>query len=144
MGLSRALDISTSGIMAERQHMELIASNIANINSTKTVDGTAYKRKMQVYHEKPLVFSDELDKASNRLEKSAGVEFKVVEDNSSKLQRIYNPSHPDADKDGFVTMPNVSLATEMTDLVYAGKLYEANITVFNATKKMNTDILQLQ
>ena len=145
MSLSRALDISMSGIMAEKEHMELIASNIANINTTKTANGTAYKRMIPVYSQTPLSFEDHLSKAQQKeSQKTGGVSVKVAEDNVTPMQKVYNPGHPDADLNGYVSLPNVSLASEMTDLFYSNQLYGANITVFNATKKMGQDALQIQ
>jgi len=147
MGLDNAFDISISGINAERLHMELIASNIANISTTKTADGGVYRRKVLSYTEKPVTFQDVLSKAEGEIEKRSyggGVTAKVTEDTFNPLQKIYNPGHPDADENGFVTLPNVSLSTEMTDLVYTSRLYEANITAFNATKKMGQEALQIQ
>ncbi len=145
MGLNNAMDISVSGINAERNHMEMISSNIANIDTTKTSDGGTYKRKIAVYYEKPLSFGTELEKAQRKIEGlSGGVDVKAVDDNTTPMQRVYNPSHPDADENGYVTLPNVSIATEMTDLVYTSKVYEANVNMFNATKKMIQDTLQIQ
>ncbi|MEK7376507.1 MAG: flagellar basal body rod protein FlgC [Candidatus Margulisiibacteriota bacterium] len=145
MSLSSALDISVSGIMAEKTHMELIASNTANINTTKSVGGGAYKRKIAVYTETPISFQDQLSSAQAKLaKKPGGVFVSIVDDASSPAQKVYNPGHPDADLNGYVSLPNVSLATEMTDLVYSNQLYGANITVFNATKKMGQDALQIQ
>lgn len=145
MGIDNAFDISVSAINAERMHMELIASNIANINTTRSVGGGPYKRKSLSYAEVPLSFSEELDFASDRLEsKSGGVAAKIYEDKYSPIQRVYNPGHPDADENGYVSLPNVSLSTEMADLVYSSKLYEANISVFNATKKMAQETMQIQ
>ena len=145
MGLNSAIDISTSAISAERMHMELITSNLANINTTRAVGGGTYKRKIAVYSEVPLDFEKELRKAGQKLESGAGgVVMKAADDNSASFQKVYNPGHPDADAEGYVFLPNVSLAQEMADLVYTSKLYEANITVYNATKKMGSDTLQLQ
>lgn len=145
MSLSRARDISVSGIMAEKQHMEIIASNMANINTTKAAGGGTYKRLIPVYSQVPLSFEDQLSKAQQKVaQKTGGVSVKVIEDNATPMQKVYNPGHPDADLNGYVSLPNVSLATEMTDLIYSSKLYEANITVFNATKKMGSDALQIQ
>ena len=145
MSLSKALDISVSGIMAEKTHMEVIASNMANINTTKSVGGGPYKRLVPVYTQVPLSFDDHLSKAQQKITKQpGGVEVKVVEDNSTPVQKVYNPGHPDADLNGYVSLPNVSLATEMTDLVYSSQLYGANITVFNASKKMGQDALSIQ
>lgn len=145
MGINNTLDISASGIAAERMHMELIASNLANINSTSAPGGGPYSRKVMTYAEKPLEFSEVLGRAQRKaMTKGGGVEYSVIEDNYAGMQKQYNPGHPDADADGYITLPNVTLASEMTDLVYASKLYEANVTVFNATKKMAQETLQIQ
>ena len=145
MSLNNAFDISTSGVAAERLHMEIIASNLANMNTTRTSAGGSYSRKMMVYYEKPMTFAESLSNAQKKIQtKGGGVEYSVVDDNAAKYQKVYNPGHPDADESGFVTLPNVSLANEMTDLVYASKLYEANIAVFNATKKMAQDTITIQ
>lgn len=147
MSINNALDISVTGINAERLHMEMIASNIANINTTKTIDGNIYKRKIMSYTEKPVSFQDVLSRAEGLMERRSrggGVSAVVVDDTTAPLQKIYNPSHPDADEKGYVTLPNVSLSTEMTDLVFSSRLYEANITAFNAAKKMAQESLQIQ
>ena len=138
MGLDQAFDISVSAIEANRLHLELIASNLANVSTTRSITGGPYRRKIPIFSEKPLTFAEELKRAM-----SGGVEVREVAEDLSPLQKIYNPGHPDADRDGFVALPNVSLSKEMVDLVYVSKLYEANVTVFNATKKMATDTLQL-
>ena len=144
MGFDRALDISVSAIEAERRTLELIASNLANVNTTRTVLGGPYRRKIAVLAEKPLSFRDELSKAQQRLfPENGGVEVvEVVEDNTP-FQKVYNPGHPDADAQGYVALPNVNLSNEMVEMIYASRLYEANITAFNATKKMMQDTMQL-
>lgn len=147
MGVSQALDISASGIEAQRRTMELISSNIANINTTRTILGGPYRRRMAIVGEKTISFSEELVRAEQRLfgpEAMGGVEVLDVVEDQTPFQKVYNPSHPDADPQGYVSMPNVNLATEMTDLTYTSRLYEANIAAYNAARKMNTDILQLQ
>jgi flagellar basal-body rod protein FlgC len=142
MGLNRALDISVSAIEAERRTIELIASNLANINTTRTLNGEPYRRKIALLSEKPLSFADELLRAETRMF-TGGVEVEDIAEDQTPFQKVYNPGHPDADAQGYVLMPNVNMATEMVDLTYNSKLYEANITAFNATKKMLQDTLQL-
>ena len=144
MGLDQAMDISVSGIEAERRTMELISSNIANINTTRTVYGGPYRRQIAVLQEKPLSFAQELTRAESKLGNSGGVEVVDVVDDTTPFQKVYKPGHPDADSQGFVQMPNVNLSDEMVDMMYVGKLYEANINAFNATKKMVTDTLTIQ
>jgi flagellar basal-body rod protein FlgC len=145
MGLNRALDVSLSAIGAQRVAQEIIASNIANINTTRTVYGGPYRRRIPVFSEKPLNFAEQLTRAEQKLlGQGGGVEIVDIVEDSSPFQKVYNPSHPDADEQGFVSLPNVNLSTELVDQIYAGRLYEANITAFNATKKMMQDTLQLQ
>src|SRR3989338_7350002 len=145
MGLNEALDISVSGIEAQRRTMELIASNLANVNTTRTIYGGPYRRLIAVLSEKPLSFDEELSKANLKLfgESGGGEVLDVVFD-QTPFQKVYNPGHPDADAQGFVAMPNVNLSTEMVDMIYVSKLYEANITAFNATRKMMQDTLTMQ
>ena len=145
MGLDQALEISVSGIEAQRRTMELISSNIANINTTRTVYGGPYRRKIPVLMEKQLTFADQLSQAENKVNNmSGGVEVSDVVDDQTPFQKVYKPGHPDADAQGFVTMPNVNLSDEMVDMTYVSRLYEANINAFNATKKMVTDTLTIQ
>jgi len=145
MGINQAMDISVSGIEAQRRTMELISSNIANINTTRTIYGGPYRRKIAVLGEKPLDFSGELTAAESRLAaKSGGVEVVDVADDATPFQKVYRPSHPDADAQGYVSMPNVNLADEMVDMTYVSQLYNANITAFNVVKKMAQDTLSIQ
>lgn len=145
MGLNQAMNISLTAIKAERTQMEVIASNLANVNTTRTVNGGPYRRKVVVFGEKPISFSEELSFAQNRLEGGVpgGVEVADIIEDVSPFPKVYNPGHPDADANGFVSLPNVSLSKEMVDLVYNSKLYEANITAYNASKKMAQDTLNL-
>lgn len=141
--LNRAMDISVTAINAERKHMELISSNIANVNTTRSISGGPYRRRIPIYEEEPVSFEKALNRAEAKLS-GGGVKISDVVEDQSPLQRVYNPSHPDADKYGFVNLPNVDLSKEMVDMVYTSKLYEANITAYNATKKMMQDTLQIQ
>jgi flagellar basal-body rod protein FlgC len=144
MGFNQAMDISVSAIESYRRTMELISSNLANINTTRTVYGGPYRRKIAVLSEKPIDFGEQLAEAELRLAgKSGGVEVVDVAEDRTPFQKVYNPGHPDADDQGYVSMPNVNLSNEMVDMIYTSKLYEANITAFNATKKMMQDTLQL-
>ena len=142
MGLDQALDISVSAINANRIHMELISSNLANINTTRTLQGGPYKRKIPVFGEKPLDFSESLSAAEKKM--SGGIEIKEIVEDPAPFQRVYNPGHPDADSEGYVSLPNVSMAQEMVDMVYVSKVYEANITAYNTTKSMAKELLSIQ
>ncbi len=142
MGLDQAMDISVSAVNANRIHMEIISSNLANINTTRTEQGGPYRRKIPVFAEKPLEFPDTLTAAEKKL--SGGIEVMEIAEDPTPFQKVFNPGHPDADSQGFVALPNISMAKEMVDMVYVSKVYEANITAYNATKKMATDTLTIQ
>lgn len=143
MGLNQALSISAAGLQAEGKNMEVIASNIANINTTRTLGGGPYRRRVSVFEERQLSFAQELDRANSKLS-GGGIKVGEIVEDTSPLPKVYNPSHPDADSFGFVSMPNVNLSKEMVDMIYSSRLYEANITVYNATKQMMRDTMQLQ
>ncbi|MFC1570948.1 flagellar basal body rod protein FlgC [Candidatus Margulisiibacteriota bacterium] len=144
MGLNRAMEISVDGIESQRIAMELIASNLANINTTQTIYGGPYRRRVALLGEKELSFNEVLTKEEAKLfMKGGGVEVVDVIEDASPFQKVYKPGHPDADAQGYVSLPNVNLSTEMVDLIYTSRLYEANITAFNASKKMMQDTLQL-
>lgn len=144
MGLNQAMAVNLSGIEAERVALELIASNLANINTTRTINGGPYRRKIPVFSEATAAsFSDELTKAKKKVF-GTGVSITEIAEDASPFPKVYNPGHPDADTTGFVRLPNVDLSKEMVDQIYASRLYEANITAFNATKKMMQDTLQIQ
>jgi len=134
MGLFSAIDISASGLTAERFRMDIIASNIANVNTTRTQSGGPYRRKMPVFA--PYIKEA---MANSEVLPAGGVEgvkvIDVVED-SSPLRMVYNPSHPDADKNGYVAYPNVNIVTEMVDMISASRAYEANTAVIDITRNM--------
>ena len=137
MGLFQAFDISASGMTAERFRMDTIAQNIANINTTRTEDGTPYRRKIVTFAEKLqriIIMPTNGEKA-----RAVGNGVKVTsvrEDDDTERRMVYDPSHPDADENGYVTYPNVNTVTEMTNLIDATRAYEANTTAFDATKSM--------
>lgn len=142
MGLMQAFDISVTGLNAQRMHMEIIASNIANINSTRSIFGGPYRRQIPIFGEEPIAFGEALRRAESRIA-GGGVSVTDVVGDASPFQKVYDPGHPDADTEGFVALPNVSLSKEMVDLTYASRLYEANITVFKSTQKMAENTLLL-
>jgi len=142
MGLNQALDIALSAVNANRIHMEIISSNIANINTTRTAAGGPYRRKVPVFGERPLEFNQALSAAERKL--NGGIEVASITEDQTPFSRVFNPGHPDADSEGFVSMPNVSLAKETVDMVYVEKLYEANITVYSTLKTMMQQTLQIQ
>lgn len=147
MSIFTAFNISASGMTAQQLRSDIIAQNIANVNTTRTEDGTPYVRKNVIFQEKPYVHGQSFDNVLTAATKSiAGQGVKVtriVEDTDTAMKMTYDPSHPDADENGYVTYPNVDVVTEMTDLIDATRSYEANVTSFNATKAMLTKGLEV-
>ena len=137
MGLFQAFDISASGMTAERFRMDIIAQNIANVNTTRTEDGTPYRRKIVTFGEKTLTpFSQYYETARARAVGNGVKGTSVLEDTETDFRMEYDPSHPDADENGYVYYPNVNTVTEMTNLIDTTRAYEANTTAFEATKSM--------
>lgn len=137
MGLFQAFDISASGMTAERFRMDTIAQNIANVNTTRTEDGTPYRRKIVTFAEKSVTpFSTYYESARARAVGNGVKVTSVTEDTETDFKMEYDPSHPDADENGYVYLPNVNTVTEMTNLIDATRAYEANTTAFEATKSM--------
>lgn len=137
MGLFQSFDICASGMTAQRFRMDTIAENIANVNTTRTEDGTPYRRKIVTFQEKQLnpSFSDVLSNTTTF--QGNGVKVaKVSEDTETDFVMEYDPSHPDADENGYVSYPNVNTVTEMTNLIDSSRAYEANTTAFDAMKNM--------
>lgn len=140
MGLFQSFDIAASGMTAERFRMDTIAENIANINTTRDEDGGPYRRKIVTFEEKNLTamsFRDTLSYVNAY--KGNGVKVSGVhEDYETDFVMEYDPAHPDADENGYVTYPNVNTVTEMTNLIDASRGYQANVTAFNALKAMTS------
>ena len=141
MGLFQSFDIAASGMTAQRFRMDVIAENIANVSTTRTEDGTPYRRKIVTFEEKEL--NTGVSSFSNILKdnfdsyKGNGVKVtEVTEDYDTDFIMEYDPSHPDADENGYVSYPNVNTVTEMTNLIDTSRSYEANTTAFEAVKSM--------
>jgi flagellar basal-body rod protein FlgC len=134
------MGISATGMRAERMRMEVISNNIANANSTRTPEGGPYRRKDVVFES---VLKNEQLKAANRAHHLGGVKSLGMVEDQTELPRVHNPGHPDADADGFVTMPNVNLPIEMVNLVTATRAYEANLKAAQAFQQMTEQALEL-
>jgi len=143
MGFFNSLDIGASGLTAQRVRMDTISQNIANINTTRTEDGTPYRRKDVVFEERSDSFSSVLANASNNLSAGQGVRVTKIVEDSSDFKKQYDPGHPDADAEGYVSMPNVDVVTEMVNMISATRSYEANVTSINATKSMALKALEI-
>jgi flagellar basal-body rod protein FlgC len=150
MALSDSLEISASGLTAERLRMDVISNNLANINTTRTAKAkTPYRRQQVVFEAEQAdtgAFSGVLGAAMGRKTRRSHGGVKVVEiaEDQRDLKKVYDPGHPDADpKTGYVMMPNVEPVTEMVDLMSASRAYEAGISVINAAKQMEQHALEI-
>ena len=140
------LKTAGSALTAQRLRMDVIASNLANAEATSTPEGGPYKRERVVFapmlHDSMNKLSDGSNATVNG-PASGGVEVKGVIQDDEEPRMVYDPTHPDANDDGFVAYPNVDLVTEMTDMLSASRSYEANITVLNVAKNMAQRALEL-
>lgn len=146
MGIFNSFNINASGMTAERYRMDIIAENVANAQTTRTEDGTPYRRKVVTFEERPegaRTFSSFLGSASEKFNGQGVRVGKLTEDNWTQMNMVYDPSHPDADENGYVTYPNVNIVTEMTNLIDASRSYEANATAFGASKSIAMKGLEL-
>ena len=124
--------ICAAGLSAQRAKMDVVTSNLANVNTTSTPEGGPYKRKIISFASEPL--TQGFDKALENAVQSVKVQ-QVTEDKEG-FKKIFDPAHPDADKDGFVTLPNVNVMLEMANMITASRTYEACATAFDAVKNM--------
>jgi flagellar basal-body rod protein FlgC len=147
MSIFSSLDISASALTAERLRMDLISQNIANANTTKTENGGPYRRKILVFQAKggSKPFSEYLSDASKSKlgQVGGGVKVAQITEDKSAFKKVFDPGNPQADKDGYVLMPNVDITTEMVNMVTASRAYEANITALNTTKSMALKALEI-
>lgn len=166
LGSFSALEISATGLTAQRLKMNVVANNIANASTTRTAEGGPYKRQVvsfQAAMNGPVIALPSGDPAAPRMPLSAhspgqrslsaaserfqvlpaGVEVGQVSDDPAEPQLVYDPSHPDADEKGYVKMPNINPVVEMMDLMGASRAYEANITAMGASKDMATKTLEI-
>lgn len=139
MGLFQSFDICASGMTAQRYRMDTIAENIANVNTTRTEDGTPYRRKVVQFTEKTLPLGERFQDILRGKQTFQGDGVKVsrvFNDYTTDYIMDYDPAHPDADENGYVSYPNVNVVTEMTNLIDSSRAYEANVTAFNSIKQM--------
>lgn len=135
------LRISASGLSAERLRMDTVASNIANVNTTRGENGQPYRRKIAVFQEN--LASAMNPETGNNDNKLLGVKAVGIAEDQSPFRRVYDPSNPDADKDGYVNMPNVNILNEMADMMVASRSYEANVNAVNSEKSMFSKALEI-
>lgn len=146
MGMFDSMHVSASGLAAERLRMDVISQNLANVNSTSGPGGQPYRR-----HEVVFRASDQIAggvEATGSAEALGGRPMRGVEpvaivEDPSPLRQVYDPSHPHADENGYVSLPNINPVTEMVDMMTATRAYEANVTAMNAAKNMALKALDI-
>lgn len=144
MGIFQSFNISATGMTAQRFRTDIIAENIANVNTTSTESGGPYRRKIVTFQEKDVTpFSQYFSYSKNRAVGNGVKVSKVSEDFETDFIMEYDPSNPDADENGYVSYPNVNTVTEMTNLIDAIRSYEANATAFEASKNMALTALSI-
>ena len=144
MSIFNSFDISASGMTAQRFRTDIITQNIANATTTRTEDGTPYRRKVVTFQEKNVTPFSQYYSSSKARAVGNGVKVaKVSEDMETDFIMEYDPSNPDADENGYVSYPNVNTVTEMTNLIDTTRAYEANTTAFEASKSMAQSALAI-
>lgn len=137
MGLFQSFNISASGMTAQRFRTDIIAENIANVNTTRTENDEPYRRKLVTFQEKNVTPFSQFFSSSKNGAVGNGVKVRAVtEDYTNDFIMEYDPANPDADENGYVSYPNVNTVSEMTDLIDATRAYEANATAFEASKSL--------
>ena len=162
-GILNAIDISSQGLSVQRAKMNTVAENMANVETTRTADGGPYRRKRVVVEEvdQPGTFDSVLNRARTKLARTSsrhlggktipsshkvdlpGVETKGITDKDAEYRLVYDPSHPDADSDGYVKMPDIEIVNEMVDMMAASRAYEANTVAIASAKKMARNALDI-
>ena len=144
MSFLSSMNISASGMTAQKQRLDIISENISNIETTRTEGGGPYRRKMVVFQPiEPQDFKSVLSKRAQEANGKGGVQITQLVEDQREFKAVYNPEHPDANEDGYVLMPNVDLIKETVDAMSATRSYDANITAFNAIKMMATKALEI-
>jgi len=138
MNFLKSLEISASGLYAQRKRMDVIASNLANIETTRTERGGPYRRKMVVMSPKPVQDFEEV-----LTSKAAGVKIDDIVEDDTPFIRVFDPGHPHADEQGYVLKPNVDVVVEITNMLLAKRIFEANVTAIKSTKQIALKALEI-
>lgn len=142
MALFDSINTASTALTAERLRMDTISENVANAQTTRTENGEPYRRKFVIFGER----GGETPPFRHPLDGEApgqGVRVVAIGQDPSPFRRLHDPSHPDADADGYVSLPNINIIKEMVDLITASRAYEANVTVLNSAKGMEMKALEI-
>ena len=147
MGMYSSIEVSASGLSAERLGMDVIANNLANVNTTRTPEGGAFKRQLVVFAQKQSADAnasmDPLDTSNDPGKSRDGVEAVGIMSDPGPDRMVYDPTHPDADTNGYVHMPNIDVVKEMVDMIAASRAYQANVTAIQESRSMGNAALNL-
>jgi len=145
MSILDSMEISTSGLYAQKTRMNAISSNIANINTTRTEKGGPYQRKTVIFAAAPKAknFLEELEAKAQKLDSGQQVKVLGTVHDERAFHFKYEPNHPDANPEGYVAYPNVNITEEMVDMLEARRSFEANVAAFNVAKAMANQALEI-
>jgi flagellar basal-body rod protein FlgC len=149
MGMYDSIEVSASGLSAERLAMDVIANNLANVNTTRTPEGGAFKRQLVVFAQKQSTSSDasfdpiDSSDANDPGKSLDGVQAVGIISDQGPDRMVYDPTHPDADTNGYVHMPNIDVVKEMVDMIAASRAYQANVTAIQESRNQGNASLNL-
>jgi len=139
-----SMNVSATGMTAQRLRMDVISANIANVSTTRTADGGPYKAKTVLFEEiKGGSFANILNNETSKLNYGGGVKVKEIVTDMVQGAMEYDPEHPDANAEGYVEKSNVNIVVEMVNMISANRSYEANVTAFNTTKAMIAKTMEI-
>lgn len=143
MDFMTAIDVGASALKAERTHLNVISMNLANAKTTKTMDGGPYRRKEVIFKETGIdsPFAKAMNSALD--EEVKGVRVDSIQNDQRPLKKVYEPGHPDADKEGYVSYPDINVVEEMTNMLSAMRAYEANVSTITTSKSMFSKALEI-
>lgn len=140
MAFLSSINVVGSGLTAQQLRLDVISENVTNINTTRTAEGGPYRRKMTVLQamDGRNAFRQAMARANGMSlgQDNGGVRVTEIAEDPSELKMVYDPTHPDANEEGYVEMPNIDLVKEITDAMAASQAYSANVTAFNALKSV--------
>ncbi len=145
MSFFNTLNVSVSALNAQNVRMDTISQNLSNVDTTRTADGDVYKRKAVIFEEitDANSFTNMFGRVVNQKSSNGGVKVSEIVEDDTEGPIEYNPSHPDADEDGYVQKPNVNIVEEMLNMISANRAYETNLTAINTTKSMISKTLEI-
>jgi len=141
MDILNTFRISGSALQAQSIRLNTISANLANVETTSTPEGGPYKKKSVYFQSTPLSFQEQLE--GNMKEGVQGVQVAKITQDQTPPRKVYDPSHPDAQEDGYVEMPNISVLKEMVDMMSATRSYQANVTSIKMAKRMAMKALEI-